>query len=395
MFSRHAKSLAAKANKSLPSQSSQTFASASLSAYVPRVFGLRDRYLNRQLEGDVQTDPLISKLSRKEPVRVTVTGGAGAIGYALLYRLANGEMLGPDQPIILNVLELPGAMDSVRGVAMELEDCAFPLLTELNVSDDAAQAFDGCEVALMVGSKPRGPGMERNDLLKENGAIFQALGQTLNSVANKNCKVTVVGNPCNTNCLILANNAPDLKLSNFTAMTRLDHDRGVSILARKTGLPNSEVNFLAIWGNHSSKLFPDLRFCRIHGVEAEELIGEMRFQRFWKNEFIPKVQQRGARIIDVRGASSAASAANACIAHTRDWLLGSPQPDWTSMAVVSQGQYGVEPGLVFSFPTWCRGGSYSVVSYPAPFREFQQYQIEQNIEELIMERDTVSAYLPN
>merc|ERR1712129_372962 len=196
----------------------------------------------------------------------------------------------------------------------------------------------------------------------------------------------------NTNCLILANNAPDLKVTYFTAMTRLDHDRGVSILARKTGLPNSEANFLAIWGNHSAKLFPDLRFCRIHGVEAEELIGEMRFQRFWKNEFIPKVQQRGARIIDVRGASSAASAA---IADTRDWLLGSPQPDWTSMAVVSQGEYGVEPGLVFSFPTWCRGGSYSVVSYPAPFKEFQQYQIEQNIEELIMERDTVSAYLPN
>merc|ERR1711933_566392 len=230
-------------------------------------------------------------------------------------------------------------------------------------------------IALMVGSKPRGPGMERNDLLKENGVIFQKLGQTLNSVANKNCKVTVVGNPCNTNCLILANNAPDLKLSNFTAMTRLDHDRGVSILSRKTALPNSVINYMAIWGNHSAKLFPDLRF--------------------WKNEFIPKVQQRGARIIDVRGASSAASAANACIAHTRDWLLGSSQPDWTSMAVVSNGEYGVEPGLVFSYPTWCKGGSYSIVSYPAPFKEFQQYQIEQNIEELIMERDTVSAYLPN
>jgi len=347
------------------------------------------------LEGDIQTDALLAKMKRKEPVRVTVTGAAGAIGYALLYRLANGEMLGPDQPIILNCLELPAAMNAARGVAMELEDCAFPLLTELNISDDPNQAFDGCEVALMVGSRPRGPGMERNDLLKENGAIFQKLGQVLNSVANKNCKVTVVGNPCNTNCLILANNAPDLKLSNFTAMTRLDHDRGVSILSRKTALPNSVINYVAIWGNHSAKLFPDLRFCQIHGVEAEEMIGEMRFDRFWKNEFIPKVQQRGARIIDVRGASSAASAANACIAHTRDWLLGSAQPDWVSMAVVSQGEYGVEPGLVFSYPTWCKGGSYSIVSYPAPFKEFQQWQIEQNIEELIMERDTVSAFLPN
>merc|ERR1712130_456764 len=365
MFCRHSKSIASKAQKSiLPTSCSYKFASSALAAKIPRIFGLRDRYLQRQMEGDISTDALLSKLKRKEPVRITVTGGAGAIGYSLLYRLANGEMLGTDQPIILNVLELPQAMDSVKGVAMELEDCAFPLLTELNISDDPNAAFDGAEIALMVGSKPRGPGMERNDLLKENG-------------------------------LILANNAPDLKLSNFTAMTRLDHDRGVSILARKTGLPNTEINYLAIWGNHSSKLFPDLRFCRIHGVEAEELIGDMRFDRFWKNEFIPKVQQRGARIIDVRGASSAASAANACIAHTRDWLLGSPQPDWTSMAVVSGGEYGVEPGLVFSYPTWCKGGSYSIVSYPAPFKEFQQYQIEENIQELIMERDTVSSFLPN
>jgi len=398
MLSRHSKSLASKAHKSLslPSAScSHEFSSTAMAAKIPRVFGLRDRYLQRAMEGDISTDPLLAKLQRKEPVRVTVTGGAGAIGYALLYRLANGEMLGADQPIILNVLELPHAMDSAKGVAMELEDCAFPLLTELNISDDANAAFDGAEIALLVGSKPRGPGMERNDLLKENGVIFQKLGQTLNAVANKNCKVTVVGNPCNTNCLILANNAPDLKLSNFTAMTRLDHDRGVSILARKTGLPNSEINHLAIWGNHSAKLFPDLRFTTIHGAEANEVLGEMRFDRFWKNEFIPKVQQRGARIIDVRGASSAASAANACIAHTRDWLTGSAQPDWVSMAVVSNGEYGVEPGLVFSYPTWCKGGSYSIVSYPAPFKEFQQYQIEQNIEELIMERDTVSAYLPN
>merc|ERR1719461_1484302 len=273
MFTRRAKSLVSTASKSLSSASSQSSASSALSAKLPRAFGIRDRYLERQLEGDIQTDALLAKMKRKEPVRVTVTGAAGAIGYALIYRLANGEMLGPDQPIILNCLELPGAMNAARGVAMELEDCAFPLLTELNISDDPSEAFDGCEVALMVGSKPRGPGMERNDLLKENGVIFQKLGQTLNSVANKNCKVTVVGNPCNTNCLILANNAPDLKLSNFTAMTRLDHDRGVSILARKTGLPNSEVNFLAIWGNHSSKLFPDLRFCKIHGVDVDELLG--------------------------------------------------------------------------------------------------------------------------
>jgi len=396
MFSRHSKSLASRLSPSASSLSSpHTFASSALSAKLPRVFGIRDSYLNRQLEGDIATDALTAKLKRKEAVRVTVTGAAGAIGYGLLYRLANGEMLGTDQPIILNCLELPGAMNALRGVAMELEDCAFPLLQELNISDDPNAAFDGCEIALMVGSKPRGPGMERNDLLKENGVIFQKLGQVLNNVANKNCKVTVVGNPCNTNCLILANNAPDLKLSNFTAMTRLDHDRGVSILARKTQLPNSVINYLAIWGNHSSKLFPDLRFCKIHGVEVEEIIGEMRFDRFFKNEFIPKVQQRGARIIDVRGASSAASAANACIAHTRDWLLGSSQPDWCSMAVASSGEYGVEPGLIFSYPTWCKGGSYSIVSYPAPFDEFQQYQIEANLDELTSERDAVSAYLPN
>eukprot|EP01083_Nonionella_stella_P190613 705895_1 len=332
---------------------------------IPRIFGLRDHYLNRELENNISTDGFLNKLQRKEAIRITVTGAAGAIGYSLLYRICNGEMLGINQPIILNCLELPSAMNQLRGVAMELEDCAFPLLTELNISDDPNKAFDGCEIALMVGSKPRGPGMERNDLLKENGIIFQKLGQTLNSVANKNCKITVVGNPCNTNCLILANNAPDLKLKNFTAMTRLDHDRGVSILSRKTSQPNNEINYFTIWGNHSSKLFPDLRFTKIHGVDVNELIGEMRFNRFYKNEFIPKVQQRGARIIDIRGASSAASAANACISHTRDWLTGSKQPDWTSMATISQGEYDVPPGLVFSYPTICKNGSYNIISYPA------------------------------
>jgi len=278
---------------------------------------------------------------------------------------------------------------------MELEDSAMPLLENVIITDDPVKAFDGCEIGLLVGSKPRGPGMERGDLLKDNGVIFQKLGKVINEKAERYVRLTVVGNPCNTNCLILANNAPNIPLKNFSAMTRLDHDRGVGFLTQKTILPPNEINYFAVWGNHSATMFPDLKHTTIHGVSWSELIGHKRADRYYRNEFIPKVQQRGAHIISVRGSSSAASAANACLAHTRDWILGSPQKDWQSMAVISNGEYGVPPGLVFSYPVWCHDGSYDIVSYPSAFDEFQQYNIEQNISELQQERDVVSSFLPN
>ena len=259
---------------------------------------------------------------------------------------------------------------------MELRDCAFPMIEGINITDDPNEAFDGCEIGLMVGSKPRGPGQPRSELLRDNGQIFQKLGQIINKQASTNCRITVVGNPCNTNCLILANNCPDIPIKNFTAMTRLDHDRCVSILARKTQLPSNEINYVACWGNHSESMFVDTRCTQLHGSPFEEIIGEVRAERYYRNELIPKVQLRGKRIIDVRGSSSAASAANACLAHTRDWCLGTTQPDWVSMGIVSQGQYGVTPGLVFSYPVWCEKGSYRIVSYPYSFNEFQQYLMQ-------------------
>merc|ERR1719219_1553366 len=240
------------------------------------------------------SDPLLQKVRSKQPVRVTVTGPAGAIGYALLFRIANGELLGPDVPIQLNCLELPFAMKALQGVAMELEDCAFPLLGKVTCTDNPDEGFDGCEIALLVGSKPRGPGMERADLIRDNGAIFQKTGQALNRFAEKYCRVTVVGNPCNTNALIACNNAPDLQARNFTAMTRLDHDRTVGFLAKKTMLPPNEINHLAIWGNHSATMFPDLTNTSCHGTPWHELIGEFYADRYWRNEFAPKIQQRGA-----------------------------------------------------------------------------------------------------
>jgi len=363
-----------------------SFRSGSTSAW--RLLGIGK---DKQLDND--HDPLLQKIRSKQPVRVTVTGPAGAIGYSLLFRLANGELLGAGQPISLSCLELPQALNALKGAAMELEDCAFPNLTSVTVTDDPNQAFDGCEIALLVGSKPRGPGQERSDLLKENGRIFQKLGQVMNEKAAKYCRVTVVGNPCNTNCLILANNCPDLSWRNFTAMTRLDHDRGLAMIARKCMLPVTEVNYFAIWGNHSSTMFPDLDHVRIHGVPWRELVGYFRSERYWQNEFIPKVQQRGAQIISVRGSSSAASAANAALAHTRDWILGTPQCDWTSMAVLSHGEYGVPRGLIASFPVWCKQGSWEIAKYPSAFTAFQQYYIEQTIKELESERDMVSEML--
>jgi len=362
---------------------------------VPDIFGWKESVKRKKTLARIDSDPLLEKLKDKTPVKVAVTGAAGAIGYALLFRICNGELLGPDQPVKISCIELPQAMNAMTGVAMELDDCAFPLVKELKCTSDQNAGFDGADIALCVGSVPRGPGMERSDLIKENGITFQKLGQSLDSSAESHCRVVVVGNPCNTNCMIAANNAPKLKVENFTAMTRLDHDRAVGLLSKKSVLPPNEINNLCVWGNHSSNMFVDSRFTTFHGTPMKEIFGNWRLERFRMNELIPTVQQRGAQIIAARGKSSAASAANACIAHTRDWCLGSPQPDWTSMGLISGGEYGVPPGLVFSYPVHCAGGGYEIINYPSTFDEFSQYHIERNIAELEIERDVVAGFLPN
>jgi len=363
--------------------------------WLPHVFGVRDHYARQQTQSKAAKNPLLQKIKNKEPVRVAVTGAAGAIGYSLLFRLCNGELLGPDVPINVSAIELPPAMEAMKGVAMEVVDCAFPLVNEFMFTDDPNKGFDDVDIALLVGSKPRGPGMERADLIRDNGVIFKNLGQALNTNANPHCRVTVVGNPCNTNALIAANNCPNIPAENFTAMTRLDHDRGVGLIAQKTMLPANEINKFCVWGNHSASMYPDMRFTTVHGTPIQELIGFFRVDRFQTNELLPKIQQRGAQIIKVRGKSSAASAASACLAHTRDWCLGSEVPTWTSMGVMSTGEYGVPPGLVFSVPVNCVDGEYEVATYPASFDTLSQYYIEKNIAELEEERDMVSSLLPN
>lgn len=367
--------------------------------WYPSMFGIRQRQLDTLSSELIATDPLLDKIARKQPVRVTVTGGAGAIGYALLFRLANGELLG-DVPLQITAVELPMAMKALKGVQMEIEDCAFPLVDSFKITDNPDEAFAGAEIALLVGSKPRGKGMERADLIRDNGVIFKETGKCLDKFAEKYCRTTVVGNPCNTNALIACNNAPSIPARNFTAMTRLDHDRAVGFISRKTMLPSNEINKFAIWGNHSATMFPDLSNTTCHGVPWAELVGEFRADRWWRNELMPKVQQRGARIIEVRGSSSAASAANAALAHTRDWCLGSPQPDWTSMGIVSDGEHGVPAGLVFSYPVRCTGGVYTVVTEDENtdphfymYQELKEYHIEQNVKELLAERDIVSDML--
>ncbi len=293
----------------------------------------------------------------KDPIRVAVTGAAGQIGYALLFRIASGDMLGKDQPVILQLLEIPPAMKALDGVVMELNDCAFPLLRGVETADDPNVAFDGVEVALLVGSRPRGPGMERKDLLEANGAIFTVQGKALNDHADPNVKVLVVGNPANTNCLIALSHAPDLQPHQFTAMTRLDHNRAISQLAAKTGAENAAIRRMIIWGNHSNTQVPDLTHATVDGRPASELVDDA-----WvRDSFIPTVQKRGAAIIDARGASSAASAANAAVDHVRTWFTGTPEGDWVSMAVPSRGEYGVDEGLVFSFPVTVSRGEISVV----------------------------------
>ena len=293
----------------------------------------------------------------KRPVRVAITGAAGQIGYQLCFRIAAGDMLGPDQPVVLQLLEITPALGALEGVVMELRDAAFPLLTDVVATDDAEVAFQDTDYALLVGARPRGPGMERADLLSANGAIFGPQGAAMNKVASRDIKVLVVGNPANTNALIAQSAAPDLNPRNFTAMTRLDHNRALAQLSDKLGTHHSNLSNMVIWGNHSSTQYPDIRFAELNG---NAVAGDVD-QSWYRDTFIPDVQQRGAAIIKARGASSAASAASAAIDHIRSWALGTPEGDWVSMAVPADGSYGIEPGIIYSFPCVCENGDYRIV----------------------------------
>jgi malate dehydrogenase len=324
----------------------------------------------------------------KTPVTVTITGAAGQIGYALLFRIASGAMLGADQPVRLNLLDITPALDALEGVRMELEDCAFPLLAGITCSDDPNIAFADTDYALLVGARPRGPGMERKDLLEANAAIFSVQGQAMNAVASRNIKVLVVGNPANTNALIAMHNAPDIAGTQFTAMTRLDHNRAITQIAQKTGARTTDVTHMTIWGNHSATQYPDLYNTRINGESAIELVD----QTWFEDTFIPTVQQRGAAIIKARGASSAASAANAAIDHMRTWALGTAENDWTSMGVLSTGAYGVPEGLIYSFPCACKDGVYHVVE-GLEINEFSRAKMDATAQELSEERDAVRHLL--
>jgi malate dehydrogenase len=313
---------------------------------------------------------------------VTVTGAAGQIGYALLFRVASGQMLGPDETIDLRLLEIPDAVTAAEGTALELQDCAFPLLASTEIFDDAKKAFDGVEVALLVGARPRTKGMERADLLEANGAIFTEQGRALNDGASDNLRVLVVGNPANTNCLIAMNNAPDIPSERFSAMTRLDENRAVAQLAEKVGVAVEDVQDLAVWGNHSPTMFPDLFNAKVNGERAVDKVD----MDWYENEYIPRVGKRGAEIIEARGASSAASAANAAIDHVRDWVLGAD--GLRSMAVRSDGSYGVDEGLVSSFPVRTGGGSYEI-EQGLEVEDFARAKIDRSVAELREERDSV------
>jgi malate dehydrogenase len=322
----------------------------------------------------------------REPVRVAVTGAAGQIGYSLLFRIASGAMLGPDQPVILHLLEIPPALGALGGVVMELDDCAFPLLAGVVATDDANRAFDAVNVALLVGSRPRTKGMERKDLLEANGAIFTTQGKALAAGAASDVRVLVVGNPANTNCLIAMKNAPTIGRDRFTAMTRLDHNRAKAQLAAKTRVAVADVTRMTIWGNHSATQYPDVFHALVGGRNAAEVVGD----RAWiEHEFIPTVQQRGAAVIEARGSSSAASAANAAIGHMRDWMLGTPADDWVSMAVCSDGSYGVTEGLISGFPVTTSGGVYQIVP-DLEIDTFSRGRIDASVGELAEERDAVA-----
>ncbi len=326
----------------------------------------------------------------KQPVRVAVTGAAGNISYAMLFRIASGEMLGKDQPVILQLLEIAPALDALKGVVMELEDCAFPLLAGIVQTDDATVAFKDIDYALLVGSRPRGPGMERKDLLEANAAIFSAQGKALNDVASRDVKVLVVGNPANTNAVIAQRNAPDLDPRNFTAMTRLDHNRAMAQLAGKTDSTINDVKKMIIWGNHSSTQYPDLTACTVNGKPALDLVD----RDWYEATYIPEVQQRGAAIIKARGASSAASAANAAIAHVRTWVMGTDDNDWVSMGVYSNGEYGISEGLIYSFPCTCKDGDWSIVADVDVSSAFSKEKMAATEQELNEERDAVAHLLP-
>lgn len=320
----------------------------------------------------------------KDPVRVVVTGAAGQIGYALLFRIAAGNMLGPDQPVILHLLEITPALGALEGVVMELNDCAFPLLHGIVATDDANVAFKDAGYALLVGAMPRKDGMERKDLLQANGGIFGPQGKAINDHAKRDVKVLVVGNPANTNALIAQKNAPDLDPKCFTAMVRLDHNRAMSQLAEKTGVHSTDVKNVTIWGNHSSTQYPDLHNATVKGTPALDQIDQV----WYENTFIPDVQQRGAAIIKARGASSAASAASAAIDHMRDWALGTPEGEWTSMGIPSDGSYGVEEGVVFGYPVTCKNGAYEIVQ-GLELNEFSQARVDVTEKELREERAAV------
>ena len=325
----------------------------------------------------------------KPALRVTVTGGAGQISYGLLFRIASGAMLGNDQPVILQLLEITPALDALKGVAMELDDCAFPLLQGIVCTDDPETAFRDADYALLVGARPRGPGMERKDLLEANAAIFSVQGQAINAVASRNIKVLVVGNPANTNALICQRNAPDIDPRNFTAMTRLDHNRALTQLAQQTGQSINDVQQMTIWGNHSATQYPDLHHTTVSGKAALELVDE----DWYRSTMIPVVQQRGAAIIEARGASSAASAANAAIDHVHDWALGSAGGDWVSMGVYSDGSYGIAEGLIYSFPVTCSDGDWHIVQ-GLDISDFSREKMQATEQELIEERDAVQHLLP-
>jgi malate dehydrogenase len=325
----------------------------------------------------------------KQPVRVTVTGAAGQISYSLLFRIAAGEMLGKDQPVILQMLEITPALNALKGVAMELDDCAFPLLQEMVLTDDPKVAFKDADYALLVGARPRGPGMERKDLLEANAQIFSVQGKAINEVASRNIKVLVVGNPANTNALIAQRNAPDINPRQFTAMTRLDHNRAMSQLATKTGKSINDVKKITIWGNHSSTQYPDISKALVAGEDASSLVPN----DWYCSDYIPTVQQRGAAIIAARGASSAASAGNAAIFHMRDWALGSAENDWVSMGVYSDGSYGIEKGLIYSFPCVCKNGNWEIVQ-GLEISDFSRERMRATEKELCEERDAVAHLLP-
>ena len=325
----------------------------------------------------------------KAPVRVTVTGAAGQIGYSLLFRIASGDMLGADQPVLLQLLDITPAMEALEGVRMELDDCAFPLLAGVTCTDDPDVGFKDTDYALLVGARPRGPGMERKDLLEANAQIFSVQGKAINDQASRDVRVLVVGNPANTNALIAQRNAPDIDPRNFTAMMRLDHNRAMTQLAQKTGTSINDISRMTVWGNHSATQYPDLFNALVAGKPAMDQVE----QKWYEETFIPTVQQRGAAIIKARGASSAASAANAAIDHIRSWVLGTPGDDWVSMGVYSDGSYDIAPGLIYSFPCRCSKGEWEIVK-GLDIGGFSQERMRATEEELTGERDAVKHLLP-